>query len=74
MKWFIPLAAFRFLSASSPQGEKGYTVDELINAGALLTNIISECRNNPGRLPNTPIASTRRPPTARSASSECASR
>jgi hypothetical protein len=54
MKWFIPVAAFRFLSASSPQGEKAYTVDELINDGALLTKIISECRNNPGELHNTP--------------------
>jgi hypothetical protein len=54
MKWFIPVAAFLFLSACSPQGEKAYTVDELISDHSLLAKIIDECRNNPGELHNTP--------------------
>lgn len=53
MKWFIPIAVF-FLSACSGQDEKAYTVDELIKDEALFTKIVSECRNNPGELRDTP--------------------
>jgi hypothetical protein len=53
MKCFIAVAAVVLLVACS-RGEKVYTVDELVNDGALLTKIIGECRNNPGELHNTP--------------------
>lgn len=41
------------LTACSGENDKVYTVDELISDEALLTNIIGECRNNPGELLNT---------------------
>ncbi|MBB3913353.1 EexN family lipoprotein [Rhizobium fabae] len=44
----------RTLSGCSGQGDKTYTVDELMADEALLTKIISECRNNPGGLRQTP--------------------
>ncbi|RUM20672.1 hypothetical protein EFQ99_29020 [Rhizobium vallis] len=42
------------LSGCFGQGDKTYTVDELMADEALLTKIISECRNNPGKLRQTP--------------------
>ncbi|TCA41392.1 hypothetical protein E0H72_20735 [Rhizobium leguminosarum bv. viciae] len=42
------------LSACFGQGDRIYTVDELMADEALLAKIISECRNNPGALRQTP--------------------
>ncbi len=53
MKWFIAVVAVVLLPACS-QDEKVYTVDELVDDGALLAKIIGDCRNNPGELHNTP--------------------
>jgi hypothetical protein len=41
------------LTGCSGEKDKVYTVDELVSDEALLTNIIGECRNNPGELRNT---------------------
>jgi hypothetical protein len=54
MKRFIPVVVLLFVSACSQQDEKVYTVDALINDDARLTKIISECRDNPGEVRNTP--------------------
>jgi hypothetical protein len=54
MKWGVSGFAILLLSACSPQADKIYTVDELIADPALLTNIIGQCRNNPGELRDTP--------------------
>jgi hypothetical protein len=54
MKWFSLGVAMLLLSACSPQMEKVYTGDQPTAAGALLTNIIGGCRNNPGELHDTP--------------------
>lgn len=53
MKWFIAVVAVVLLPACS-RDEKVYTVDELVDDGALLAKIIGDCRNNPGELHNTP--------------------
>ena len=42
------------LSGCFGEGDKIYTVDELIADEALLAKIMSECRNNPGALRQTP--------------------
>ncbi|MGO7135796.1 EexN family lipoprotein [Rhizobium leguminosarum] len=42
------------LSGCFDQADKTYTVDELMADEALLTKIITECRNNPGTLRQTP--------------------
>ncbi|WP_349436786.1 EexN family lipoprotein [Pararhizobium sp. A13] len=42
------------LSACSGKAEKTYTVDELMADEPLLTKIMGECRNNPGKLRETP--------------------
>ncbi|MCW1751991.1 EexN family lipoprotein [Rhizobium acaciae] len=42
------------LSGCFGQADKTYTVDELMADEALLAKIISECRNNPGTLRQTP--------------------
>lgn len=53
MKWFIAAVAVVLLAACS-RDEKVYTVDELVDDGALLSKIIGDCRNNPGERHNTP--------------------
>ena len=47
------LAARLVLGACSEKTEQTYTVDELIADDALLSRIMSECRNNPGDLSET---------------------
>jgi len=47
------LATFFLLAACSEKAEQTYTVDALIADGALLSRIMSECRNNPGELHDT---------------------
>ncbi|MGO6716475.1 hypothetical protein ELI54_02370 [Rhizobium ruizarguesonis] len=42
------------LSGCFGQGDRIYTVDELMADEALLAKIMSECRNNPGALRQTP--------------------
>lgn len=42
------------LAACSQESERMYTVDEFIADEALLRRTISECRNNPGELRQTP--------------------
>ncbi|WP_313614908.1 EexN family lipoprotein [Agrobacterium sp.] len=52
MKWSMFVVVL-LLTACSGKKDKVYTVDELVSDEALLTNIIGECRNNPGELRNT---------------------
>jgi len=42
------------LAACSQESERTYTVDELIADEPLLSRTISDCRNNPGELRDTP--------------------
>ena len=42
------------LAACSQEAERTYTVDELVADTGLLSRTISECRNNPGELRQTP--------------------
>ena len=50
----IPLlAAFLILGSCSEKTEQTFTVDELIADDALLSGIMTECRNNPGELSET---------------------
>ncbi|MDX3977647.1 EexN family lipoprotein [Shinella sp.] len=50
----VPLfAALLILGACSEKAEQTYTVDELIADEALLSRMLSECRNNPGELRET---------------------
>lgn len=51
-KLFFPLIAFG-LAACSDQTERTYTVEELVADEALLSSIITNCRNNPGELRDT---------------------
>ena len=46
-------ATLLLLAACSQQPERIYTVDEFVADGALLSRMISECRDNPGELRNT---------------------
>lgn len=48
------LVILMLLAACSQESERMYTVDEFIADEALLTRTISECRNNPGELRDTP--------------------
>lgn len=48
------LVLLMLLAACSQESERMYTVDEFIADEALLTRTISECRNNPGELRQTP--------------------
>lgn len=41
------------LAACSEQGKQTYTVDELFADEALLSRVMTECRNNPGELSET---------------------
>lgn len=42
------------LAACSQEAERNYTVDEFVADTGLLSRTISECRNNPGELRQTP--------------------
>jgi hypothetical protein len=42
------------LGAGSWEGERTYTVDELVADEILLADQIAKCRNNPGKLADTP--------------------
>jgi hypothetical protein len=46
------LAKFSLMACSEP-AERTYTVDELVADEALLSSIITTCRNNPGKLADT---------------------
>jgi hypothetical protein len=49
------LSVFLFiLAACSSEAERAYTVNELIADKALLADVVSKCRQNPGELSNTP--------------------
>ncbi|WP_332304931.1 EexN family lipoprotein [Rhizobium sp. GR12] len=48
------LVVLMLLAACSQESERTYTVDEFVADEALLSRTISECRNNPGELRNTP--------------------
>jgi hypothetical protein len=51
-KALILLAALGLAACSEP-AERTYTVDELIADDALLSGIVKNCRNNPGKLGDT---------------------
>ncbi|MGK9086101.1 EexN family lipoprotein [Brucella intermedia] len=53
MKYLVLAPVLLLLSACSPE-EKVYTVDQFAADEALLAKTISECRNNPGELRDTP--------------------
>lgn len=53
MRRFFLLVAVLGLAACSNDAQRTYTVDELVADEALLSNIISNCRNNPGELRDT---------------------
>ncbi|CAK7260975.1 MULTISPECIES: EexN family lipoprotein [unclassified Shinella] len=53
MRRFPFLATLLVLGACSEKTEQAYTVDELIADEALLSRIVTECRNNPGELRET---------------------
>ncbi|MBP1884757.1 EexN family lipoprotein [Sinorhizobium mexicanum] len=50
MRRLLVLLAMLGVAACSDQSERTYTVDELVADEALLSQIITKCRNNPGDL------------------------
>lgn len=51
----VPIfVALMLLAACSEQSERTYNVDEFVADTELLTRTMSECRNNPGKLRDTP--------------------
>jgi hypothetical protein len=52
MRKVLALLATLGLAACSEPAERTYTVDELVADEALLSSIITTCRNNPGKLAN----------------------
>jgi hypothetical protein len=54
MRRLLLLLATLGLAACSEPSGRSYTVDELVADEALLTDIITKCRNNPGELRDTP--------------------
>ncbi|EJC84134.1 hypothetical protein Rleg4DRAFT_5931 [Rhizobium leguminosarum bv. trifolii WSM2297] len=54
MKRIFSCVTLVLLSACSPQADRIYTVDEFVADNTLLTKILGECRNNPGKLGETP--------------------
>ncbi|PDT50344.1 EexN family lipoprotein [Sinorhizobium fredii] len=54
MRRFFHLFAILGLTACSEQAERTYTVDELVADEALLADLVTKCRNNPGELHDTP--------------------
>lgn len=53
MRWLVSAIAMLLLAACSGEGEKVFTVDELVADEELLTKTIGKCRNNPGELRDT---------------------
>jgi hypothetical protein len=53
MRRLLLLLAVLGLAACSEPSDRSYTVDELLADEALLTDIITKCRNNPGELRDT---------------------
>lgn len=53
MKKLLLLLTMLGLSACSEQPERTYTVEELVADEALLSRIVTKCRNNPGELRDT---------------------
>lgn len=53
MRIFSLLIAALLLSGCFEQPEQTYTVDELVVDEALLSQLITDCRNNPGELGDT---------------------
>jgi uncharacterized lipoprotein YmbA len=53
MRRLLLLLATLGLAACSEPSEQSYTVDELVADEALLTDIITKCRNDPGALHDT---------------------
>ncbi|MEJ6844615.1 EexN family lipoprotein [Sinorhizobium fredii] len=54
MRRFSLILAIVGLTACSEQAERTYTVEELVADEALLSSIVTKCRNNPGELRDTP--------------------
>jgi hypothetical protein len=50
MRRLLLLLAVLGLAACSEPSDRSYTIDELLADEALLTDIITKCRNNPGEL------------------------
>lgn len=53
MRKVLVLLATLGVTACSEPAERTYTVDELVADEALLSGIITNCRNNPGKLGDT---------------------
>ena len=53
MRKLLVLLATLGLAACSGEAERTYTVDELVADDALLSGIMTNCRNNPGKLGDT---------------------
>ncbi|MET3523937.1 EexN family lipoprotein [Mesorhizobium abyssinicae] len=53
MRRLLLLIAIAGLAACSEQAERTYTVDELVADEALLSGLVTSCRNNPGELNDT---------------------
>lgn len=53
MSRFFPFLVVLGSAACSEQGGQTFTVDELVADDALLSRVMSECRNNPGELRET---------------------
>ncbi len=53
MRRLLLLLAILGLAACSRQTERTYTVDELVADEALLSGLITRCRNNPGEFRET---------------------
>ncbi|MEY9627181.1 EexN family lipoprotein [Sinorhizobium fredii] len=54
MRRFSLILAILGLTGCSEQAERTYTVDELVADEALLADLVTKCRNNPGELRATP--------------------
>ncbi|WOS65217.1 EexN family lipoprotein [Sinorhizobium fredii] len=54
MRRFSLILAILCLTGCSEQAEPTYTVDALVADEALLADLVTKCRNNPGELRDTP--------------------
>ncbi len=54
MKCTLIVLSLVLLSACSQEAERTHTVDEFVADTELLSHTITECRNNPGALRQTP--------------------
>ncbi|WP_454859297.1 EexN family lipoprotein [Rhizobium binxianense] len=53
MRRSLLILTLLLLAACSEKGEQSYTVDQLTADDALLSRIMTDCRNNPGELRET---------------------